>query len=518
MKRRLPHRLSRALVAVVWDHHELLAAVARPTAQGVKLIDSLQIPITKPGGLKASADQLAEQLRERNISSYQLLIGLPRSQVDMLILQLPQATPAELPEMVRNEVTRQLPDLPDESPIDFWVPSPDPASPTLTVEAAALRGETMELVRTVSQQVKQRPAQIVIRSLATASLFVRQVANVPDHALLLNLLKSTADISLLSGSRVHFTRSIHVAENHDEEPDVGQLADEIRRTLFVAPNALSQSTDDDGQSQHIFLLADPDHEHTLAQQLAEELQLQVTVVDPLAGTQLASENHPTATRCYAALIGMIWDYVQGSAILDFAHPKQAPPPPRVARRVAAYAVAGLVALTLIAGVLRRDVNRAAAEADALAVDVENNRELLEKLHSKTIVLDAVAQWERAEINWLEELRRLSDRFPAADEAVVQRITMAPTTGSRGVISMSVRVPDPAIVAQLEQKLRDDRHQVSSQRISQSESKQEFSTQFETTLTVAPEGRRSSETGSAKLASGRPAATPAEPTDVGAARR
>jgi hypothetical protein len=47
------------------------------------------------------------------------------------------------------------------------------------------------------------------------------------------------------------------------------------------------------------------------------------------------------------------------------------------------------------------------------------------------------------------------------------------------------VQDPAIIAELEQRLRDDTHQVSSQRISQSDPNQDFSTQFETSLVVTP---------------------------------
>ena len=67
----------------------------------------------------SAAAQLAEQLKQQQLTSFQLLVGLPRSQVDMLTLQLPPATATELPEMVRNEVTRQLSDLPEDSPIDF---------------------------------------------------------------------------------------------------------------------------------------------------------------------------------------------------------------------------------------------------------------------------------------------------------------------------------------------------------------------------------------------------------------
>ncbi len=95
------------------------------------------------------------------------------------------------------------------------------------------------------------------------------------------------------------------------------------------------------------------------------------------------------------------------------------------------------------------------------------------------------RWQASEVHWLNELRDLSQRFPAAEQAVVQRITMAPSSGGNGMVSMSVRVTTPEIVGQLESKLRDDSHQVSSKRISQAEGRQAFPCQFETNVVVKP---------------------------------
>jgi hypothetical protein len=65
------------------------------------------------------------------------------------------------------------------------------------------------------------------------------------------------------------------------------------------------------------------------------------------------------------------------------------------------------------------------------------------------------------------------------------MSMAPTTGSRGLISMSVRTRNPEIIAEIENGIRDKSHQVSSQRISQSQATGEFACQFETSVVVTP---------------------------------
>ena len=131
--------------------------------------------------------------------------------------------------------------------------------------------------------------------------------------------------------------------------------------------------------------------------------------------------------------------------------------------------------------------RSAVEDQArdLVRQVKKTEADLKKWRSRTAVVDAVSRWQAAEIHWLDELRDLSERLPTADQAVVQRITMAPTSRGTGVVSMSVRVSTPEIIDQLESKLRDEFHQVSSKRVSQSEGQQAFPCQFETSVVVQP---------------------------------
>jgi hypothetical protein len=482
-------RTARPVVALAWDQHELLAAVARPTTGGFRLQNAFYLPIEAGTTVVDAAAELAQQLKRQGIHAFRLVVGLPRSHVDMLTLQLPRATEAELPELVRNEVLRQLSDLPEESPIDYWLPAGDSTESTLTVEAAALRGETHDLVQALCAQLRQPPAQIVIRSLAIAKLFVRQVKQLPPRSLLLNLLQSTADLSVLADRRIIFTRTVQLTANHEQQPDVAHLADEIRRTLFVAPHVAAQANDghDDsderGGVQHVYMFADLERNSPFVERLAEELQLTVSLLDPLAGIELSERGRPEGTHRYAALIGMIWNLLEGDSPLDLAHPKRSPAPPQRGRRVAAYATVAVMGLALAGWVLRRDVNAARAQVESLTADVQHQQALLKKLRSQTAVLDAVERWQQADANWLDELRRLSEQMPAADQAVVQRITMAPSAGARGIISMSVRVRHPSIVEQLEQQLRDASHQVSSQRISQSGSDQAYPTQFETSLVL-----------------------------------
>jgi hypothetical protein len=452
---------------------------------GFELLDAITIPRQRDQALSEAAAELAQELRKRRISSFSLLFGLARSQVDMLLLELPPAQPAERPMLVRNEVARQLSDLPDEAIVDFNVLSDLDQPGPLRVEAGVMRPDTHDAVQTIAKALRQQPARIVIRSLAVASLFRRQVKKLPECSVLMNLMQSTADVSVMQHDRITFTRSVHITWIQEDTPDVPQLADEIRRTLFVAPQAGATDELGEEQFQHVYMFADLERGRQLVESLADELQLTVSLLDPLAGIEIRSGARPQRTHRFAALLGMLWDYLDAEPPIDFANPKRTPEPPRVGRKIAVYAALALAAITTIGVTLRSEVADAEKAASEMAAEVKAQDQLRKKLRAKTAVLDVVQRWEQSELNWLEELRELSTRFPEAEQAVVQRITMAPSSGNRGLISMSIRVRDPEIIADLENSLRDKRHQVSSKRISQATSNQAYAVQFETSVVVTP---------------------------------
>jgi hypothetical protein len=341
------------------------------------------------------------------------------------------------------------------------------------------------VIKSISDALGHQPVSMVIRSLAIASLFRRQVKKLPDYSVLLNLMKSSADVSVLDRDRITFTRSIHLTPREDGSVDVGHLADEIRLTLVVAPRPEMADGESDREIEHVYMFADLNGDSHFVEQLADELQLTVSLLDPLVGVELPRGDRPERTHRFAALIGIVWDHLGTGAPLDFANPKQPPRAPRVRQKTIVYGTAVLLITGFVGTLLKNDVDQAQQRAEVLANEVALQQQLLKKIRSKTSVLDSVENWERAQVNWLEELRTLSDRFPAADQAVVQRMTMAPSSGTRGLISMSVRVRDPALIADLENSLRDPVHQVSSQRISQSGGGNEFACQFETSVIVTP---------------------------------
>jgi len=419
-------------------------------------------------------------------------------------LQLPTVGEADLPMLVRNEMLRQITDLPEDAPIDFLpaavetpadesdAPSGSVASNTaaraadgglMRIEAAALRPESSAWIRVLADALKTQPARILLRTQSLMELFFHQVATLPRRSLLLNLVGTSADLSVLSGRRVVFSRTVHASTNADGGVELTHLADEIRRTLFVAPR---DGDDAEGVSEleHVYMFADLDRSSHFVERLADELQGSVSLLDPLADVRVALGEQPEKTHRLAVLLGMVWEHLSGRVELDFANPTQPPVPERRGRRIAFQAAAASIALAVVAGTLYSDIASVRAEADDLANRIASNRKMLKRLEQKTVVLNAVRQWDQDQVHWLDELERVSRELPESSEAVVQRMNMT-AGGASGVVGMSLKVKEPAVLAKMEEALRDARHQVSSQRISQGEGDGDYPCQFEASMLVKP---------------------------------
>jgi len=482
------------IVAVSWENRELLCVVATGGGASLRLEHTARIFCDDQTTDEAAAEKLAEALKQKRISSFELLIALPRSQVDVISLKLPPASDDEMPTLVRNEIMRQASEATEESLIDYVAPAANPdEGGAVNVSGAVVRGDAHARIETIVAALRQPPSRIIVRAHAIASMFRREVPNPPKKSMLLNLMRASADISILDEHEIVFTRNVQLGGDADDDPetDVSHLADEIRLTTIVAHQSASDS---DAQVVNVYMFGDPQESQTFADQLGDEAQLTVTLLDPLEGVELPpSEVRLVPSHRLAALIGMVWDFLEGAALLDFANPKQPPPRPKTARKIAFYAAAALVTVSIVGYRLWDEVSAKQKQASELKADVEHSETLLKTVRQQTLVLDAVEQWRRDQTDWLGELHYLSDNMPSADKAVVRRLTLVPSNSGGGTISMSVQVAAPNMIETLETGLRDTRHHVGSQRIAPTGATDEAAFQFETRIDVLPPAPATSDT-------------------------
>jgi hypothetical protein len=215
------------------------------------------------------------------------------------------------------------------------------------------------------------------------------------------------------------------------------------------------------------------------------LSCSVSIVDATDHVEQTDEDVSDDSDSYANLIGV------GSAIknddlqLDFLNPRRAPQAPSPWRRIANWS--GIAAAVLaVFGFLGWSERADQIEA------IETKRGTLQKYAGRANkaqelqdIVDVVAAWQHTDILWLDELKELSDRFPQRSESLVRRLSAQAESNGTGVVDLSVQVKSPEVVTDLESAIRDERHSVSSKRVTELVDSEELNWSFETRVVFRP---------------------------------
>ena len=189
------------------------------------------------------------------------------------------------------------------------------------------------------------------------------------------------------------------------------------------------------------------------------------VIDPFVAVDVAGPLMPENSGSFASLLGMVLDEVRGGAhAIDFLHPRKPPAPPD-RRRPLLVAAAMVVALILFGGYYVWDqLASVDVENQKLAAELADVKDLVKQAAQKKQAVAAIREWQADEVNWLDELRDLSLRFPSSRDAIVLKMTMSPGRGGGGTIQFSGLVRDPSIVVRMESNIRDSFHEIRSKRV------------------------------------------------------
>ncbi|MCH5375099.1 MAG: hypothetical protein JJ992_14080, partial [Planctomycetes bacterium] len=227
-----------------------------------------------------------------------------------------------------------------------------------------------------------------------------------------------------------------------------------------------------------------DHE-SLVELIDQQESLSARVLDPFALTGVAETRVPPEQGRFAPLLGMLLDEVVDSHPIDFLHPRRPARP--VGRWRVAAGVAGLVAIVGLALTVYvwGQLSTIQDKNQALKLRLRELNETARKAVAQKERIEAIAAWKNREVNWLDELRDLSIRFPGPRDAVVLRMTMRPMQNRGGMIDMQGLVRDPNIVVNMEQQIRDPFRDVRSRRIQQRSLADDYTWLFETSISIVP---------------------------------
>jgi Tfp pilus assembly protein PilN len=163
--------------------------------------------------------------------------------------------------------------------------------------------------------------------------------------------------------------------------------------------------------------------------------------------------------------------------IDLMHPKQPAAPPNPVRRWSLIGALAAVSLGIVGYFLWSDVQVLRKDVEAAEDELGKAEQMAAKLQEKADETRFVQQWLGDQVDWLDQLQRLSRQFPDGQGANVRRLS-AKLEGEYGVFDLSIQVSDPSRVAALENRLRSADFAVTSEQISEQAANAEYPWQFE----------------------------------------
>lgn len=177
-----------------------------------------------------------------------LLVLVNRGSVDSASFEVPPATDTELPSLVQNLGSRDIPAVTDETIIDF-IAYPPRADGSRTISAMAMVAENQLLLKQILEQTGCKSVRVLISThpLRAFSPAGEDSATSPatgDEATLdkANLIVSrgldAADLLLCTNKVPILSRTLRLASNVPDAEIIRYLRTEVQRTLITAGGQL----------------------------------------------------------------------------------------------------------------------------------------------------------------------------------------------------------------------------------------------------------------------------------------
>jgi len=482
MRQKTPSRLA----AVEWDAREARVVVAARRGGQVVVEHAFTVELTSSASAEGQSKpdvgtRIGSALALRHLGRVEALVVVGRAQVELRQLSLPPAPDEELPALVRFQALREFNELEEDWPLDY-IPLDQAAEGGRSVLAAAISPELVGQIEAACSQASLRPRRLVLGPCGTADLYTRRAAYRPQQAVLLvGLLADGVDLTVMIDRKVVFLRSTRLAGSPLESE---ALAAEIRRTMAAAQNQLG------GQRVEKIVLCGSGPQHAAAaERLRAALDRPVELFDPFEGLILGPELRealPESAGRFAPLLGTVLaELEQRGQAIDFLHPRQPPPPP--SRWVQQAAVAGGVVIVAFAALVWYLLECGSVASEIRQLDRQIQQWQLRARRAEQTRKSAaeIEKWTASDIVWLDELARLSTRFPPAREARLRELTCA-ASGRGGQMELDGLARSAEVISRLREELEDENHRVVPKGSGSTEEAGDYDWQFAASIFVEAE--------------------------------
>lgn len=355
---------------------------------------------------RLAGEWLREQLDAAHMKCRDCVLVLPRRDVTLRLLQLPEIETEELVPLVRLQAESRLSQPIESLAVDF-VPVPNSLDGQQDVVLLTALQSRITVLSEVAQAAGLRLVAAVAGDLAIPA------AVGPDTAgLTLDVIVSNASTDLILSVAGCTVASMAIPVSNQPatvEQSARRIAASSDRLLASLPTTMSSG------SVSLIRVHSERESDRLVRSLSEHTGQRVVSIQQAGST---SPSHLRATAAVASLSHSAFAH-------DFLHPRQ-PVNHTTAfrRRVVRWALAASLLASCLGWWLYEEN---CAAADRIAALQEQERQLGELIERGQSVMETrafVAEWQAGNIHWPRELATFADHLPKADRAYLNRLQLA----------------------------------------------------------------------------------------------
>jgi hypothetical protein len=448
-------------LALDWDDQRLVGVAAQVASKHVEVRTVLdftwaegEIPSEQPA---AAGKRLRTELEQASVSHAPVIVSLPREDAIVRLLELPDCSDDELPELVRFQaVTRSAVPL-DKLLLDYLPLPPLKDVTGRRVWMATIGKPIADRVQTMLSAAGLDAAAISVSSLGAAELVSHQsgAAAAPSDpaTLVVSCVDLRIEITAIWQNRIVLMHAATLSSHDPPEAQLTQILAETARSTV----ALSQAAP--GLEIGSGWLIGPRTEHSpLAEGLAERFGFKFHVVtDPASTPGVTAQSSTSLAKsplAWAPLGLLLEQAAQRVDSIDFLHPRrQHPKPDRRKLYIGLGAAAAVLLLAIAFGEIQRRVWQLDTKIADMTAGNKKMKELLDKNAPLHETAGSVEDWTRRDIDWLEQFRVLEQAKNGADK--IYLTTFDANVGAReklAVVTAAGRAKLPNDVDDFEDQL------------------------------------------------------------------
>ena len=441
-------------IAIDWDDSELRYVLGH--LKGASLQYVIAAGVVKWNAPPEASDvtsALRELQADFGIENVPTLVTIGRGKAELRDLQLPPVPVDELPEMVRMQVVHGLANAGENASVDF-LPT-ERTNEHVKLIAAAISAQELKRIGILCSSALLDVQRVCLRPLATVALHRHFSAS--DHEtknnVLVDLLADEAEIAIIQSGVVRSLRTVRLPAGASRS---NSLVRELKRSLV--------SCGEEAAPDQLVLWGDEEIHRDDVDALNAAFPFPVQVINPFKWIPENSKTDrplPAHSGRFAPLIGMlVADQAHSAWLIDFLNPrKRYEAPPNRGRKALLtgipIALAAVLGYFVLAQMRSLDHQIKTLKDANAAVKPE-----VDQVVRSIARTEKVDQFLDGDVNWLEELKRLSEQMPASENMIITSLNANsdPRRGG-GKLNVIGSVKNPDVIDQFENALRDENHEV-----------------------------------------------------------